>query len=335
MSFTYGFYNSKNGDRKYNARQIAQIFDGIILDGVFMTIGDCFAIKPSSGMSVTVGSGRAWFDHTWSYNDSEMIMTATESDVVLDRIDAIVLEINGNDSTRKNAIKWVTGTAASNPVKPNLINIDKHHQYPLGYITIPANSTEITAANIEYVVGTSECPFVTGVLQGMNIDNLIAQWNAEFDVWFEHMKDVLSGDVAGNLQLQIDENTDNLQILTDRTLKSYDINAIDIDSTPGNWTVDISEEGHGTIPKIWVNVTQTTSGHFFVQTAIRCDTRNTNAYENGEVWFRDKYDGATWSKWSKLAREQDVMPITDVKYIKYVTSLPSSPSADTLYLIKK
>lgn len=296
MSFTYGFYNSKNGDRKYNARQIAQIFDGIILDGVFMTVGDCFAIKPSSGMSVTVGSGRAWFDHTWSYNDSDIIMTTTESDVVLDRIDAIVLEINDNDSTRKNAIKWVTGVASSNPVKPSLINTNNHHQYPLGYITIPANSTEITAANIEYVVGTSECPFVTGVLQGMNIDNLIAQWNAEFDVWFENLKVQLSGDVAGNLQTQIDT-----------TLKFYEHNTIDIDNTPGNWTVDVSEEGHGTIPKIWVNVTQTTSSHFLVQTAIRCNTRDTNAYENGEIWIRDKYDGATWSKWSKLAREQDVM----------------------------
>ena len=39
MSVTYGFYNSINGDRKYNALEMSSIFDGIIVDGVYMSIG--------------------------------------------------------------------------------------------------------------------------------------------------------------------------------------------------------------------------------------------------------------------------------------------------------
>ena len=39
MTVSYGFYNSLNGDRKYNARHMSMIFDGIIRDGVFMSIG--------------------------------------------------------------------------------------------------------------------------------------------------------------------------------------------------------------------------------------------------------------------------------------------------------
>ena len=387
MSFTYGFYNSKNGDRKYNARQMALIFDALITNGVMMHVGDCFNVKPKSGMSVTVGVGFAWFNHTWSYNDSEMIMTTKDPDVLLDRIDALILEVDESESVRKNSIKWLFGTPATNPVKPTLTNNDHVHQYPLKYIRIPANAVMISSGNIENMVGTSACPFATGILEGMDIDSLIAQWDAQFDEWFEGMRGKLSGDVAGKLQIAIDElayatadqriaidrlNTTltsqqrtinelsetatdqqrtindqkseiqeinktltNQQDKTDRALVYYDINGINIDSTPGNWTVDISEEGHGTIPKTWVNVTQTTSNHFFVQTAIRCNSRDTNAYENGEVWHRDKYTGKTWSKWSKVAREQDVMPIADVKYIKYVTTLPNSPSTDTLYLIKK
>ncbi len=35
MSVTFGFYNSVNGDRKYDAIQMSSIFDGIIRDGVF------------------------------------------------------------------------------------------------------------------------------------------------------------------------------------------------------------------------------------------------------------------------------------------------------------
>ena len=36
MAVTYGFYNSSNGDRKYNALQFSRLFEGIIRDGGFL-----------------------------------------------------------------------------------------------------------------------------------------------------------------------------------------------------------------------------------------------------------------------------------------------------------
>ena len=50
MAFTYGFFNSLNGDRKYTAEQLSSIFDGLITDGVFDSIGDILATVPGSGM---------------------------------------------------------------------------------------------------------------------------------------------------------------------------------------------------------------------------------------------------------------------------------------------
>ena len=50
MAFTCGFFNSENGDRKYNAEQMSAIFDGIIADGVFTTIGDHLAVSAGTGM---------------------------------------------------------------------------------------------------------------------------------------------------------------------------------------------------------------------------------------------------------------------------------------------
>lgn len=70
MSVSYGFYNSMNGDRKYDATQMSSIFDGIINDGIYETIGDRFVVRTSGGMNVVVGTGRAWFNHTWTLNDS-------------------------------------------------------------------------------------------------------------------------------------------------------------------------------------------------------------------------------------------------------------------------
>ena len=112
MAFSYGFYNSLNGDRKYDSEDISRMFDGIIIDGVIGAVG---AVKAGTGNTVNVSSGRAWFNHTWTYNDAPMPISCGSAAVLLDRYDAIVLEVNAASDVRKNSIKVVTGTEASNP----------------------------------------------------------------------------------------------------------------------------------------------------------------------------------------------------------------------------
>ena len=106
MSVTYGFYNSLNGDRRYDAIQITNIFNGLISDGIFATIGTCFVVKADVGIDVTVGIGRAWFNSTWTLNDSILPLTAPVSDVLLERIDAVVIEVNKSEAVRANSIKF-------------------------------------------------------------------------------------------------------------------------------------------------------------------------------------------------------------------------------------
>ena len=205
MAFTCGFFNSENGDRKYNAEQMSAIFDGIIADGVFTTIGDHMAVSAGTGMQVLVGTGKAWFDHTWNVNDAAYPLAIAASDVTLSRIDAIVLETNHSDSVRLNKLRVVQGTVASSPVKPTLTNSEKVHQHPLAWVTVAPGVTQIAASAIENAVGTSACPFVTGVIETTAIDDLFNQWNGEFDEWFDNLKAQLSDNVVANLQRQIDE----------------------------------------------------------------------------------------------------------------------------------
>ena len=206
MAFTCGFFNSENGDRKYNAEQMSAIFDGIIADGVFTTIGDHMAVSAGTGMQVLVGTGKAWFDHTWNVNDAAYPLAIAASDVTLSRIDAIVLETNHSDSVRLNKLRVVQGTVASNPVKPTLTNSEKVHQHPLAWVTVAPGVTKIAASAIENAVGTSACPFVTGIIATTAIDDLFNQWNGEFDEWFDNLKAQLSDNVVANLQKQIDAN---------------------------------------------------------------------------------------------------------------------------------
>lgn len=166
MSVTFGFYNSINHDRVYDAEQFSSIFDGIIRDGVFDTIGDCFEVTPSTGMKVLVGSGRAWFNNTWTLND-DLIEFTLDSTSGASRCDAIILEVDKNSNVRANSIKVKKG---SNANKPAMIQNNGLYQYPLAYITMTASTVQITESNIEITVGTDECPWVqmAGELAALN-----------------------------------------------------------------------------------------------------------------------------------------------------------------------
>lgn len=205
MAVTYGFYNSLNKDRVYNAEQISSIFDGVITDGVFASIGDMLIPIPGNGMQVIVKTGKCWFNSTWTLNDAPLPLDLDEPDVGLTRIDAIIIEVDASVSKRSNSIKIVKGTPSANPEKPNLINSEILHQYALGYVTITPNTTSITADKIENNVGNSSCPFITSILQQTNIEELFNQWDFEFHTWFSNIKMQLSGDVAANLQKQVDD----------------------------------------------------------------------------------------------------------------------------------
>lgn len=226
MSITYGFYNSLNGDRKYNAEQMGSIFDGLIVDGVFASIGTAFAVKASTGITVNVGIGKAWFNHTWTLNDSILPLVAPEAEVLLDRIDAIVLEVNSTESVRANDIKFVKGTPASQPVNPVLTNEGTVHQYPLCYIRRKAGSSSITQADITNAVGTDSTPFVTGILQTVSLDTLLGQWQNELDQfigarekevdqWIESEQDDISSWVS-----QFKSDLESEQALLDKWVQS-------------------------------------------------------------------------------------------------------------------
>ena len=199
MSFASGFFNSVDHDRLYDATDISRLFDGLIRDGIFASIGDCLVVKQSKQMNVTVGTGRAWFNHTWSYNDALYPVTIPPSEILMDRIDAIVLEINSVESVRANSIKLIKGKPASTPTKPALTNTKEIHQYPLAYVKVGKEVTSIRQADIENCVGTSACPFVTGILEVISIEQLIPQWRdilnrfveentANFNTWMNGEK---------------------------------------------------------------------------------------------------------------------------------------------------
>ena len=186
MSVTSGFFNSLNGDRRYNAEQMSSIFDGVINDGVFANIGTSFAVKADVGNTIIVGIGRAWFNSTWLLNDALLPLLADVSEVLLDRIDAVVIEIDHSDSVREGSIKIIKGVPSSTPKNPTMIHTSDVNQYPLAYIYRKANSSSIIQANITNMIGTSSTPYITGILQVQNIDNIVAQWQNQWSTFYDN-----------------------------------------------------------------------------------------------------------------------------------------------------
>lgn len=193
MALTYGFFNSLDGDRKYSAEEFASFLDGIIYDGVYEAVGNKFDVKAYNGMQITIDSGRAWFDHTYTLNTTKYMIELPESDTVYDRIDAVVLEVNKED--RRTYFKIVQGTPAASPVRPSLIKTTSVKQYALAYITVPRYATEVSNEDIEYVVGESETPLVSalalaGIPSGGTIGQILAKSSSESGAvgWYDYDK---------------------------------------------------------------------------------------------------------------------------------------------------
>lgn len=193
MAWTSGFFNSVNGDRLYNADQMSRIFEGLITDGVYASVGNKMAVQPNSGMIIQIATGRGWFGRHWVNNDSEYTLTVAESDVILNRYVAVCIKVDDTDAVR-NAVPYLKyGEFASKPAKPTMIRTELVKEYCLAYIYIKAGATAITAADIEDTrANESLCGWVTGLIEQLSTATLFTQFTAIFNDWFNSLVDLMN-----------------------------------------------------------------------------------------------------------------------------------------------
>lgn len=223
MAVTYGFfdavYDSSTGtyDRTYTAEQMSMYFKGLVSDGVIANVGDMMAVTPGDGMTVQVGSGRMIVDSRWLNNDSAYTVTLSPAHATLPRKDIVFVQLDY--SMRRISIEHKSGTPATSPVAPTIGDYPAAwHDMGLAIIDVPAGATQITAANItDLRPDESTCGFVTGLVDQIDTDGMWSQLQADFEEWFNIMKDQLTTDAAGSLQTQIDDLDSRLST-TSRTL---------------------------------------------------------------------------------------------------------------------
>lgn len=192
MAVTSGFFTSLNGDRKYSAEQLTALFDGFVTDGVMQTVGNVFEVKSLQAGSrvVTVDTGRAWFDNIWIRNDAIITIDVPLADVLLNRWDALVIEVNKNIDTRAATLKVVSGTPANDPVKPTMTHTEFVTQYPIAYIYCAAGTEFVVDADITINTGTESCPYAGLVNQSKWIEDE----QALFDAFMADLHEQISED---------------------------------------------------------------------------------------------------------------------------------------------
>lgn len=132
----------------------------------------------------------------------------------LDRIDTVVLRLNDNDAYRTCDFDVLTGTPSTNPVRPDLTRNESVWEIGLADLLISANSTQISNARItDTRLDTERCGVMNSIAEFdttalyLQIQTDLAEFKevneAEFNEWFEYIRDILDESTAGHLQNEI------------------------------------------------------------------------------------------------------------------------------------
>ena len=188
-----GFFNAVNNDRVYNAELMSGIFEGLITNGVYASVGNKLAVSPSGGMGISIGTGRGWFAKHWVNNNSPYQLTLEASDVVLNRYCAVCVRVDTSDAVRSAVPYLKYSDYATTPVKPTMTRSETVNEYCLAYVYIPAGSSAVTAANIEDTRGNNDlCGWVTGLIEQLSTTTLFSQWETIFNDWFVGLGDLIN-----------------------------------------------------------------------------------------------------------------------------------------------
>lgn len=183
MAVTYGFFNSIDGDRLYNADQMSEYFDGLVSNGVYESVGNALQVMASTGMTVNVQTGRAIINCKWLNNDAVLTLNITQAHAVLNRYTAVVVRLDVVNRTVSITTK--DGTPASSPVQPTMSNTSTMVELCLAMIYVGAGVTSITQANITDMRASSSCGWVTGLVEQVDTSTLFLQWQTAYEEFYQ------------------------------------------------------------------------------------------------------------------------------------------------------
>lgn len=148
MAMESGFFNSKNGDRKYNARDISRYFEHILSSGLYKNVTDCMKVTASGGMALTVSPGAGLINCQWFRQETPETVTISTANAALPRFDTVVVRLDMSENVRSISLDVVHGTPATSPVEPAPVRTETIHELVLALVYVPAGASSIVTENI-------------------------------------------------------------------------------------------------------------------------------------------------------------------------------------------
>ncbi len=202
-------------DRAISSAPLRKLIGKLMTDGVLPNPSTNMQVSAGSGMNVLIEPGFAICAGGLKLEESQRTLAIQAADTTHDRIDTVVLRWNDNDSERICDFYIVQGVPATNPLRPSLTRTESIWEIGLADLFINSNSTVISNQRITDTRYESERCGIISAISTFDTTTLYKQVQADlaefkskeqtdFANWYEHMKEQLSEDAAGNLQLQLD-----------------------------------------------------------------------------------------------------------------------------------
>lgn len=208
MAERSSFFDSINRDRVYYAADFASHLAEYFTNGIF---NNGLMVVANNDMTVSVKTGSANINgYKYKLDTNPKRISVSNADGILNRIDNIVIRLDLPD--RKITTEIVQGSFAENPIAPALKRGTSIYDLRIAKISVPAGTTEITQDLItDCRFNSDDCGNVICAVQTPDFTDISKQYDTVFNKWFDNVKTVLSGDVAGNLKLEINKLSEDLK----------------------------------------------------------------------------------------------------------------------------
>ena len=173
-------------DRAETSDLFRLLFAKLVSNGVLASPGDCFQVIAAEGLNVKVRPGFGMINGAFAYDDAENTLTLEKAPAQYSRIDRIVLRCNYANRLCELVVK--TGTAASSPIPPDIVQPASGDYYELGLATVVVRSN-VTAITQASITDTRLDPTVCGLITQL-IDHLdAAALSAQLDQFYAEFVD--------------------------------------------------------------------------------------------------------------------------------------------------
>jgi hypothetical protein len=239
---TYDEEGTPSYDRAYDSEGLRNYLKLLFTDGVFPNPSTGLQVTTSDQtMSVTVQPGCINIQGALGIEDQERTLVLQAADTNYDRIDSVVARLDTDFSYRSIDLYVVQGTPETTPTAPELTQTKGKYELRLANVFVAKNTTFISGERItDTRLNSEDCGVVTGAIQSVDTTTIFKQYKDWFDEvsagaeieidgitekylqqceeLVEQMQNLLSGDAAGELQVQINDLETQTKTIRDGTV---------------------------------------------------------------------------------------------------------------------